>query len=226
MPTELVQQCLLDRLSLANSFETRRQRRLLIGFSLCIFVSQSTAGAANRNLLAGSTVPVLTDLRFDVLATRFKELRGMRFTSGGAHFDTELKERFRDTSKLPFNPDHATSPRRRFESLGWRDDSSGEVTLQGFVNRVVDGLTNEYATLPPGQRKAWLPFTYGGQNARSNFAPKMFGWQDSWFIPTPRCMKCRVIHGFVIENEDLNGTSDSQISTILNARYQFSDAFG
>ena len=48
MPTELVQQCLLDRLSLANSFETRRQRRLLIGFSLCIFVSQSTAGAANR----------------------------------------------------------------------------------------------------------------------------------------------------------------------------------
>ena len=42
----------------------------------------------------------------------------------------------------------------------------------------------------------------------------------------PRCMKCRVIHGFVIENEDLRVFLPPKLSPILNARYQLSYALG
>ena len=89
--------------------------------------------------------------------------------------------------------------------------------LANFERLVRTRLIDEYAgrqpapvvpgqvpvVLPLADRKEWAPFNYVGQYARSNFVPIVNANQHSWFEPTPRCMKCRVIHDYTILGEDL-----------------------
>ena len=110
-----------------------------------------------------------------------------------------------------------TKPSNRFLLAGWQRSHLGDV-LPTYVQRVIDRLTAEYKgqrgapgaqnqpdgpLLPAAQQRTWVPFSYLGQVARSNFAPKTFPAQQTWFEPTPRCMKCRVIHDYHIDGEQL-----------------------
>lgn len=145
------------------------------------------------------------------LTTSFTTLRQRRFIQGTYQYDYELKARFRN------EPDtEPTSPKRRYQAVGHSRDAAGAV-LTNFENQVRTRLIDEYAGRVPapladGQvavvlsladRKRWAPFSYVGQNARSYFAPIVHANQRSWFEPTPRCMKCRVIHDYKIKYEDL-----------------------
>ena len=145
----------------------------------------------------------------------FSDLRQLRFTQGASQYDNELRARFHEDPANPY-----TTPERRFADpdVGWTRASSGTEVLANMTNLVRTRLIQEYngtqptpvaPALPPGpvlplaQRRVWVPFRYAGQRARSNFAPRTHNHQATWFEPTPRCMKCRVIHNYTIVDEDL-----------------------
>lgn len=145
------------------------------------------------------------------LTTSFTTLRQRRFIQGANRYDNELKARFRN------EPDtDPTTPERRYQAVGYARNAAG-AALANFERLVKTRLIDEYAGrqpapvaagqlpifLPPADRKLWVPFSYEGQHARSYFAPIVHANQRNWFEPTPRCMKCRVIHDYDIVGEDL-----------------------
>lgn len=145
------------------------------------------------------------------LTTSFTTLRRRRFIRGPKRYDHELKARFRN------EPDtEPTTPERRYQAVGHDRNVSG-AALADFEKLVKTRLIDEYAgrqpapvaagqvpvVLPLADRKEWAPFSYVGQHARSYFAPIVHASQGNWFEPTPRCMKCRVIHDYNIVGEDL-----------------------
>ena len=168
-------------------------------------MSQSAIGATKRNLCAGSTIAIFDFDNDEVFYKAFKKLRQLRFQQEHDDYAAELRNRFRDDSQNAVGANAATSPRARFVAHGWNDNSQGLQLLAGFVTSVTTDLTNECLHPPAGQPKIWRSFNYAGQDARSNFAALTFLGQATWFVPTPRCMKCRVVHGYVIANEDLAG---------------------
>ena len=190
------------------------------GFSNCIFVAQSDP--PNRNLVVGSTVMYMGYVNVPALTTSFTNLRRRRFVQGETHYDWELKARFRNGSDTD-----PTTPERRYQAVGHTRDAAG-AALANFETLVRARLTDEYAgrqpvwvaagqvpaVVPLAYRKQWAPFRYVGQHARSNFAPIVHRNQRSWFEPTPRCMKCRVIHDYIIVGEDL------QVKAVANKSCQ------
>ncbi|KAI0437775.1 hypothetical protein F4803DRAFT_555659 [Xylaria telfairii] len=179
------------------------------GFSQCIFVTQSNNP---RVLVAGSTVLYLGYIGSDVLANAFSALRHLRLS--WYRYDDDLKLRFRNSPDTEYN-----NPQARYVIEGWPNPG---LNLAGYVDLVTNRLKAEYrgelsapgdpgqpapALLQPGQLKVWGPFGYAGQNARSNFATKVFANQQHWFQPTPRCLKCRIIHDYTITDEDLEVTA-------------------
>ncbi|MCJ1471017.1 hypothetical protein MMC07_009665 [Pseudocyphellaria aurata] len=155
------------------------------GFSICIFVPQSDS---QHSLIVGSTVMY-----------------------GITRYDNELRARFRNESYID-----ATAPEGRYKAVGYTRGAEGTV-LASYEKLVKTRLIAECAGRTPapaagGQlsvvlsqadRKKWVPFSYPGEYARAYFAPIVFAGQPSWFYPTPRCLKCRVIHDYKIEAEDL-----------------------
>ena len=146
------------------------------------------------------------------LTTSFQALRRRRFIQGATRYDSELRARFRN------EPDtDLTTPERRYQALDGYTRAASGAALTRFAALVRTRLTDEYAgrqpapvaagqvpvVLPLEDRKQWAPFGYVGQHARSNFAPIVHANQYHWFEPTPRCMKCRVIHDYNIVGEDL-----------------------
>lgn len=145
------------------------------------------------------------------LTISFTTLRRRRFIQGTNRYDSELKARFRN------EPDtDLTTPERRYQAVGHARNAAGAV-LANFESLVRTRLIDEYAghkpapvaagqvpvVLPLADRKQWAPFIYVAQHARSNFAPIVHANQRNWFEPTPRCLKCRVIHDYNVVDEDL-----------------------
>ncbi|KAG8533043.1 uncharacterized protein KY384_001826 [Bacidia gigantensis] len=210
--TALVQQCLSVELATNNHFDLNQNQRNRTGFSFCIFVSQSTPAAANRNLVAGSTVLCSTQLGLPIFPAAFDPIRRARFVAGGANYDTELQTRFLDTSQNVVAPNLATRPAARFRAHGWTPASSGQQTLQDFVTQVTNDLVLQ------SQPAAWRAFTFVNQDARSHFAPIILNGQNAWFEPTPRCMKCRVTQGYVNIQENLAGAVSLMTRAKLSVR--------
>lgn len=150
-------------------------------------------------------------VRIPALTTSFTLLRQRRFIQGVYRYDNELRARFRNESDTD-----PTSPERRYQAVRFSRNAAG-ATLADLETLVRARLIDEYAgrqptpvvagqipvVLPLADRKQWAPFSYRGQHARSNFAPKVHANQSNWFEPAPRCMKCRVIHDYNIVGEDL-----------------------
>ena len=147
------------------------------------------------------------------LTESFTALRRRRFISATNRYDNELKARFRNETDTDL-----TTPERRYQAVGYnRDTASAGAILTVLENQVRTRLIDEYAglqaapvaagqvaaVLPPADRKQWAPFNYEGELAGSYFAPIVHRNQLNWFEPTPRCLKCRVIHDYNILNEDL-----------------------
>ena len=202
-------QATLRQVAVANDFPAGYDPDNHDGFSNCIFVAQSDP--PNRNLVAGSTVMYMGYTNVPALTTSFEALRRRRFIQGATRYDSELRARFRN------EPDtDLTTPERRYQAFGHTRTMSGAaLTLSADLVRTC--LIDEYAgrlpapmaagqvpvVLPLVDRKQWAPFGYVGQHARSNFAPIVHANQHHWFEPTPRCMKCRVIHDYNIVGENL-----------------------
>lgn len=180
------------------------------GFSNCIFVTQSDT--PSRVLLAGSSTIYLGYFKVKILYQKFQALRLLRFMQGPNHYDTELRLRFRNPNDQDFP---LTTPERRYKSHGWDRNSSGRV-LADYARKVRDELQGEFAgtlpeypqrtappPLPRSQQKIWQPFSYENQRADAYFAMNVHSNQQSLFESVPRCMKCRIIHNYDIEDEDM-----------------------
>ena len=147
----------------------------------------------------------------EALTTSFTSIRRRRFVQGEKRYDHELGARFCN------HPDtELTTPEKRYRDVGHTRDQTGTV-LAEYANRVRTRLIDEYAGherttvagspypdyLPLTDRKIWVPFRYARHEGRAFFASIVHRNQSGWFEPTPRCMKCRVIHDYYIEHEDL-----------------------
>lgn len=210
-------QATLRQVAVANHFPADYDLDNHDGFSNCIFVTQ-----LDRNLVVGSTVMYMGYVDVPALTTSFTTLRRRRFIQGTDRYDNELKARFRN------EPDtDPTTPERRYQAVGYARNVAG-AALADFEKLVKTRLIDEYAgrqsapvaagqvpvVLPLADRKEWAPFSYVGQHARSYFAPIVHANQRNWFEPTPRCMKCRVIHDYNIVGDDL------QVKTVANKSCQ------
>jgi hypothetical protein len=177
------------------------------GFSSCIFVARSDA--PDRKIVVGSTGMDLRYLNVSAIETSFMNLRKRRFTQGANRYDMELKERFNNESDTA-----RTSPLGRYTAVGYTRNTTGTeyASLASLVRRqLVDECAGRQpvpgANHPVLRRKKWAPFSYPKLHGRAHFGPIMFANQRSWFEPTPRCLKCRVIHDYEIVGEDLQVTA-------------------
>ncbi len=194
----------LRLLALTNGFPKTGRHD---GFSSCIFVVRSDA--PDRKIVVGSTGMDLGYVNVSAVETSFKNLRERRFTQGANRYDMELKARFNDESGT-----ERTSPFGRYAAVGYTRATTGTeyASLASLVRR---DLIDECAGRQPApganhlvlRRKKWAPFSYRKQHGRAHFGPIMFANQRGWFEPTPRCLKCRVIHDYQIVGEDLQVTA-------------------
>ena len=202
-------QAVLKQVALAYHFPVEYDTDNHDGFSNCICVTQSSF--FQRHITVGSTVMYIGYVDVPALTTSFTSLRRRRFVQGGKRCDHELRARFRNELDTDL-----TTPEKRYQAVGHTRDTTGAVLAQ-FEDQVRTRLIDEYAGreptpvadgqdpvfLPLADGKIWAPFRYVEQQGRAYFAPIVHANQSGWFEPTPRCMKCRVIHDYYIENEDL-----------------------
>jgi hypothetical protein len=121
----------------------------------------------------------------------------------------ELKERFNNKSDTA-----RTSPLGRYIAVGYTRDTTG-IEYASLASLVRCHLVDECAGRQPVsganhpvlRGKKWGPFSYPKLNGRAHFGPIMFANQRSWFEPTPRYLKCHVIHDYEIVGEDLQVTA-------------------
>ena len=126
-------------------------------------------------------------------------------------YGKDLQMRFGDEK------DDLQSPKRYFADSGFQRGEKDATILREKTKNVVQGLTEHFIKK---HHKVWQPFTYPTQLGQAFFAPLIINNQTHWFEPTPRCLKCRVLHKYnLMPQENLEGeltefTLDSNIGRL------------
>lgn len=131
------------------------------------------------------------------------DLRTTRFNNNVRAYETELKARFNNLTPASYYQNAVVN------GVPWNPNIQGNVLPQ-YVAIVRTQLAQNYAQSHPGH--VWHTFDYPTQSARSNFGPKVHDNQQRWFWPVPRCLKCRVIHNYVIDGEDMEEGAKANVS--------------